>query len=391
MLDWVFWIALFILLYTYMGYALVLSILVGIKRMLFGKTPIYSDPEEWPEVTLFVTAYNEVDIVDAKIENSLLLTYPKDKLKFLWLTDGSDDGTPDLLKKYPEIQVEHQPERKGKVHAMNRGMQFVRTPYVVFTDANTLLSADSLQNMIRHFQNPKVACVAGEKRVSASEHSNVAADGENMYWNVESKIKQLESDLSSVVGAAGELFAVRTALYRPVPTDCLLDDFQISMDLATAGYQVVYESKAIATESASLNVKEELKRKRRIAAGGLQVMVRMPRLLNPLKQGWLSFQYFSHKILRWTLAPWALLVALLSNIALVAANSSELIYIITLLLQLVWYLFAFLGFIGDGRARSNKLFFIPYYFTAIHIAAFTGLYRFMGNKQRVVWDKAQRA
>jgi len=391
MSEWLFWIALFIIVYAYCGYALVLMVLVGVKRMLFGKRKEDQNQDEWPEVTLFVTAYNEAGFVNSKVENSFNLSYPKDKLKFLWITDGSTDGTPELLQKYPQIRVEHWTERRGKVHAMNRGVQFVETPYVIFSDTNTMLSADSLQNLIRHFRNPEVACVGGEKRVLTDGGTNVAADGENMYWNFESKIKQMESELSSVVGVAGELFALRTDLYHPVPDDCLLDDFQISMGLAADGYRIVYEPNAIAMERASLNVKEELKRKSRIAAGGLQSMVRMPQLLNPIKLGCLSFQYFSHKILRWTLAPWALIVALTANIALVAANSSDLIYILSLGFQFLWYLLALLGFMFEGYIRSNKLLFIPYYFTAIHLAAFTGLYRFVGKKQTVAWDKAQRA
>ncbi len=391
MFEWLFWIALLIIVYTYCGYALVLMVLVSLKRMLFGKRSEVQNQEEWPEVTLFVTAYNEADFVRSKVENSLQLSYPKDKLKFLWITDGSTDETPELLQKYQQVRVEHLAERRGKVHAMNRGMQFVETPYVVFSDTNTMLSADSLQNLVRHFRNPKVACVGGEKRVLTEGGTNVAANGENMYWSFESKIKQMESELSSVVGVAGELFALRTELYRSVPEDCLLDDFQISMGLAADGYRVVYETNAIAVETASLNVKEELKRKSRIAAGGLQSMVRMIQLLNPFRLGWLSFQYFSHKILRWTLAPWALIVALVANIALVVTDSSELIYILSLGFQFLWYLLALLGFILEGHLRGNKLLFVPYYFTAIHFAAIKGLYRFVGNKQSVAWDKAQRA
>jgi cellulose synthase/poly-beta-1,6-N-acetylglucosamine synthase-like glycosyltransferase len=391
MLEWVFWIALGIIGYTYGAYAMVLAVLAGAKRVLFGRAKKQTDPGLWPEVTLFVTAYNELDCVVAKLENSLQLSYPKEKLKFLWMTDGSTDGTAELLKKYPGIRVGHLPERRGKVHAMNRGMQLVDTPFVVFTDTNTLLSPDSIQHLIRHFQDPKVACVAGEKRILSEGQLNVAAEGEKMYWSMESKIKQLESCLSSVAGAAGELFAIRTERYRPVEDDCLLDDFRISMGLAAEGYRVVYEPRAAAVENASLNVQEELKRKSRIVAGGLQAMVRMPELLNPVRMGWLSLQYFSHKILRWTVAPWALVAVLLANIALVAGNSSELIYIVALLFQLLWYLFAFVGFMVEGRARGNRLFFVPYYFTAVHFAAFVGFYRFVGQKQPVAWVKARRA
>ncbi|PTN08459.1 glycosyltransferase family 2 protein [Mangrovibacterium marinum] len=390
MLEWTFWIALITLFYTYVGYGLALGLLVALKRLWRRPQPLLL-PAEWPEVCLFVTAYNEADCVAAKVENSLQLNYPASKLKFLWITDGSDDGTPELLTKYPGIRVEHLPERRGKVHAMNRGMQFVDTPYVVFTDANTMLSPEAIQQLIRHFQDPQVACVAGEKRVLAADWSNVAAGGEKMYWSFESTIKQLESELSSVVGAAGELFALRTSQFQPPSADSLLDDFQLSMGLAIAGYRVVYEPAAVAVEQASLNVSEELKRKNRIAAGGLQSMVRMPGLLNPFRVGWLSFQYFSHKVLRWTLAPWALVLALVTNILLVAGNSSELIYIILLVLQGLWYLFAGMGFMLEGRCRGNKLFFIPYYFTAIHIAAFTGLYRLVRRKQSVAWEQARRA
>lgn len=172
MFEWLFWIALLIIVYTYCGYALVLMVLVSLKRMLFGKRSEVQNQEEWPEVTLFVTAYNEADFVRSKVENSLQLSYPKDKLKFLWITDGSTDETPELLQKYQQVRVEHLAERRGKVHAMNRGMQFVETPYVVFSDTNTMLSADSLQNLVRHFRNPKVACVGGEKRVLTEGGTN---------------------------------------------------------------------------------------------------------------------------------------------------------------------------------------------------------------------------
>ncbi|WP_163717060.1 glycosyltransferase family 2 protein [Mangrovibacterium lignilyticum] len=393
MIEWLFWIAVLVVGYTFAGYAFLLAILVHLKRLFFKRTNA-PEQEEYPEVCLFVTAYNEADSVAAKVENSFQLKYPKENLKFLWITDGSTDGTPELLRKYSQIKVEHLPERRGKVHAMNRGMQFVDSPIVVFTDSNTLLSPDSILKMVRHFQHQKVGCVAGEKRVLKGDETNMAAAGENLYWNLESLVKQLESDLSSVVGAAGELFAIRRKLFRPLADDCLLDDFQISMQLAAEGYQLVYEPEAVAWEDGSMNVKEELKRKSRIAAGGLQAMVQLPVLLNPFRMGWLSFQYFSHKILRWTLAPWALVITFFCNIYLAFGtgnNSLELIYISIIAIQTIWYLFAFVGFMREGVSSGNKLFYIPYYFTAINYAAVKGLFRFVSGRQSVTWEKAQRA
>ena len=273
-------------------------------------------------------------------------------------------------------------------------MKYVKAPIIVFTDSNTLLLPDSLLNLVRHFQDEKVACVAGEKRVLKTDQVNVAAAGENLYWKLESRIKRMESELSSVVGAAGELFAIRRELFKPVEEDCLLDDFQISMKMVAVGFRCVYEPEAVALEKGSMNVWEELKRKSRITAGGLQAMVRMPVLLNPFRLGWLSWQYFSHKILRWTLAPWAILFAFVSNIYLVLvnpANSLELIYIAIMILQVLWYLFAFVGFKREGAGTGNKLFYIPYYFTAINYAAIRGLFRFLRGSQPVTWEKAERA
>lgn len=394
MAETLFWIAVIIVGYTFVGYGLLLAGVVGLKRLFRSRKPTINPNEGLPEVCLFVTAYNEAGFVAGKVENSFQLNYPTEKLQLLWITDGSTDNTPGLLKKYPGVEVHHLPERRGKVHAMNRGMTFVKSPIVVFTDSNTLLLPDSLLNLVRHFQHEKVGCVAGEKRVLKADQVNVAAAGENLYWKLESRVKRMESELSSVVGAAGELFAVRRELFKPVEEDCLLDDFQISMQMVAGGFRCVYEPQAVAFEKGSVNVWEELKRKSRIAAGGLQAMVRMPVLLNPFRVGWLSWQYFSHKILRWTLAPWAILVAFLSNGYLVcvnSGNSSELIYIATMVLQAFWYLFAYVGFKREGAGTGNKLFYVPYYFTAINYAAVRGLFRFLRGSQPVTWEKAERA
>lgn len=393
MAEYLLAVALLIVFYTFAGYGVVLALLVGAKRLVCKKRQTPDNPTQWPQVCLFVTAYNEADCVAAKIENSLQLDYPADRLTLLWVTDGSDDGTPAILRRFPRIQVEHMPERRGKIHAMNRGMQFVKAEIVVFTDANTLLEPSCLKKIARHFSDPEVGCVAGEKRVMKPETGTAAATGENMYWSFESQLKRLESELSSVTGAAGELFALRSVAYRSLPDDCLLDDFQLSMRLALRGYRVVYEAGAIAREQGSATVSDELKRKSRIAAGGIQAMIQLPALLNPARAGWLSFQYFSHKVLRWTLAPLSLPVIFAANLALLLrpANSSELIHILLFAAQTAWYLLALLGWLTERTKLENKLFYIPYYFTAINLAAVKGLILFFAGRQPVTWEKARRA
>lgn len=167
--EWLFWIGIFIVFYTYLGYGILLYILVRIKEV-FHKPVRYDLTDPLPEVTLFIAAYNEEDIVAAKMKNCHALSYPVDKLKIVWVTDGSNDHTNEYLKKYPEVTVLFQPERRGKTAALNRGIQHVTTPYVVFTDANTMLNADAITEIVRQFSNPKVGCVAGEKELKRQPH-----------------------------------------------------------------------------------------------------------------------------------------------------------------------------------------------------------------------------
>ena len=188
-----FWISLFIVFYTYIGYGIVLYILVKIKET-FRKPVHYPMPadEELPEVTLFIAAYNEEDVVDEKMQNCLALDYPADKLQIFWVTDGSNDHTNERLSHWPRATVLHQPERQGKTAALNRGMKFVTTPLVVFTDANTHLNREALREIVHAFVTPKVGCVAGEKRIAMQSKDNAASGGEGIYWKYESTLKALD-------------------------------------------------------------------------------------------------------------------------------------------------------------------------------------------------------
>jgi cellulose synthase/poly-beta-1,6-N-acetylglucosamine synthase-like glycosyltransferase len=364
-------------------------------RNLFGfqkkSTPI-SD-EDLPEITLFVAASNEKDFIDIKQRDYALLDYPKEKLRYLWVTDGSDDGSPEILKKYSGVELYHEPERKGKISAMNRGMKYVRTHIVVFSDCNTRLGKQSLRKIAELMADPKVGCVAGEKRISLNEKDTASGAGEGIYWRYESMIKRWEAELSSVIGAAGELFAVRTELYEEVEKDTLLDDFIISLRIAMKGFRVQYHPDAYAIEEASMNVKEELKRKIRISAGAIQSIIRLKVLLNFFRFGWLSLQYISHKVLRWTLVPLALLVILPLNFLLYFDNSTTLsgnIYGILLTGQLLFYVVALLGWYFENRKIQLKIFFVPYYFFIMNLSVYLGFFRYLKGNQSVNWEKAKR-
>jgi cellulose synthase/poly-beta-1,6-N-acetylglucosamine synthase-like glycosyltransferase len=389
-LKLLFWIFFSLLVYAYLGYPFLLFFITRIKRK--NEEKMFTGYE--PEVCLFVTAYNEKDFLRQKVENSFQLDYPREKVQYVWVTDGSDDGTPDLLRKYDQLEVYHEPARRGKMHAMNRGMKFVKAPVVIFSDTNTILNKPAIREIVACFSNPKTGCVAGEKRIMEKEADAAAAAGEGLYWRFESWVKRMDAELNSAVGAVGELFAIRRELFEEVETDTILDDFIISLRIAQKGYKIDYTPNAYAEETASLNVKEELKRKIRIAAGGVQTLFRLKGLLNPFKYGVLSWQYFSHKVLRWTLAPISLFLLFFTNGAIVFTNfaaASMNFYTLFFYIQVVCYLLALVGWYLENRELRLKLLFVPYYFLAINYAAIRGIFRYFRGKQSASWEKSKRA
>ncbi len=389
-----FWICFFILFYTYLGYALLLFLITTFKNISSKPQKEKPQTDYEPDVCLFVTAFNEKNYVKQKVENSFSLHYPQKKIQYLWITDGSNDGTPELLKEYNNLEVHHLPERRGKMHAINRGMKFVKAPIVIFSDTNTKLNADSIREIVARFNDTKVGCVAGEKRIINKKEDVAAGAGEGMYWQFESWIKKMDSDLNSAVGAVGELFAIRSGLFEAVEEDTILDDFIISLRIAQRGYKIAYAPQAYAEETASLNVNEELKRKIRIAAGGMQTLFRLKSLLNPFKYGILTWQYISHKVLRWTLAPLSLFLLLFLNILVVldvGTFSVSGFFNLFLFLQIVLYLLALIGWYFENKKLRFKFLFVPYYFVAINYAEILGIIRFLKGKQVVTWEKSQRA
>jgi poly-beta-1,6-N-acetyl-D-glucosamine synthase len=345
-------------------------------------------PDFEPEVTLVIAAYNERDVIDAKVANCRALDYPPDRLTLLFVTDGSDDGTPDALRSYPEITVLHSSQRAGKAAAVNRAMNHVHTPVTIFCDANNLLNREAIRNLARHFAAEDVGCVAGEKRVLSLAEDQASGAGESLYWRYESAVKRWESAVGSVMGAAGELFAIRTSLFRPFPADTLLDDFILSLGIAAQGYRLAYEDQAIAFEQASASIGEEWKRKVRNCAGGLQAIVRLWPLLNPFRYGFLSVQYISHRVLRWTITPLCLAMLLPMNLWLAVTNGG--IYRLLFAAQLLFYSGAWFGWRLESRNLRWKPLFIPFYFTMMNLAVFAGFLRFLRKQQTPLWERAQR-
>lgn len=385
----IFWLSVGLIFYSYIGYGILVWIMVRIKKIFRPFVPSPSQRSEWPAVALVVAAYNEADFIEQKIQNTLELDYPEHRLELVFITDGSTDRTTEIISRYPRIRLLHQPARRGKVAAMNRAMEQVASPLVIFCDANTLLNKECVREIVKHYDNAMVGGVAGEKKILQRDKDTAAAAGEGLYWKYESFLKKLDSDLYTTVGAAGELFSVRRELFEQAPEGTIIEDFVQSLKLCVNGYVVKYEPNAYAAEAPSSSIKEEMKRKVRICAGAFQAMVLLKELFNIFRHPVVSFQFISHRILRWTVCPLALITLLISNVYLVLREPA-IFYSVMLVMQGIFYGMGFTGWVYANRDIKVKALYIPFYFLFMNVSVFMGFSRFVRKKQTVLWEKAGR-
>ena len=377
-----FWISFFLLFYTYIGYGLLLILYNALRS---EKTN--AEQDFFPGVTFLVPAYNEEKIIRQKIENSLQLHYPAGKLSFVFITDGSTDDTPNIIKEYTAIKLLHQPIRGGKSAAINRAMKELTTPIVVFSDANTMLDPQSIKKLVRHFADEKIGGVSGEKRIAPVDDSAVGF-GEKLYWQYESILKKANARFYTLVGAAGELFAIRTSLFTSLNENIILDDFIISAGICRKGFRFIYEEEAVAIETSSISLAEERKRKVRISAGCYQALFSLTGLLNPLRHTKVSFQYISHRVLRWTACPLSLPLLFISN-AFLYLQTPSTVYAFFFGGQIIFYLLALMGWMFSGKPIA-RILLVPYYFTFMIFSQYLGFYRYITKRQTVFWEKAVR-
>ena len=384
-----FWIFFYIIFYTFFGYGILLYFLVRIKRV-FKKPISLPQTVELSTVSVIIASYNEEDLIEEKINNCISLNYPENKLQLIFITDGSSDRTPDIVRKYSRIKLLHEDKRLGKMSAIKRAMPFVSGEVTVFTDANTFLNEDALMHLIKHYQNPRIGAVAGEKKILVNQSADASSAGEGFYWKYESALKKWDYELYSNVGAAGELFSIRTNLYHPVETDTIIDDHMIAMRIAEKGYIIAYEPNAYAMETASADSREELKRKIRIAAGGIQSIYRLKKAANPFINPVLTFQYFSHRVLRWTVTPWLMILLFILNLMICIRYPDLQIYTILFVFQLFFYSAALAGWFLESKKIKVKAAFIPFYFSMMNYAVIAGTFRYFKGAQSAAWEKSKR-
>ena len=368
--------------YTYLGYPLLIVLLAK----FFPKTRKI-DVLSRPTVTWIVPCFNEETVILSKIENLLALDYPKNKLEVILITDGSTDRTVEYAKSHKEVKVLHQDTRAGKAAAENRAMKFAKGEIIVFNDANTIVSSNALKQMIKHYADPQVGGVSGAKGILVDQKDTAASEGEGLYWKYESMIKNADSNFNSLMGAAGELVSFRSELVMDLPEDTILDDFMQSFNILKQGYIMIYEPKAKAEETSSINVEQELKRKMRIAAGGWQSMSRLPFMLNILKRPIQAWMYISHRVLRWSVTAFTLpILYLLTAFTL---DSNNLLVIALFIAQSTLYFIALIGHQFRDKSLPGPVLAI-YYFVLMNYAVIIGFQRFIGGKQGGAWERSVR-
>lgn len=371
-----FWICVAILVYVYAGYPLVLF---ALSRR--GRPTIYDEDYE-PTVSLVIAAHNEEKVIRDKIENSLALNYPGSKLEIVVASDGSTDATNEIVQGYAGKGCAlHELSRGGKTRALNTIIPQTTGEVLVLSDANTMYESDAIRKLVRHFSDPGVGAVSGDVRLvdAAATHQH----SEGFYYKYERWLQRLESGVGSIIGADGAMYAVRRTAFRPPSDNIILDDFVISMTVAGLGYRVIYEPEAVAVERGTQTSSEEFRRKVRVVAGGFQAL-RQGEGVPGWDQPFLLFCYFSHKLLRW-LIPSFLLILLLASFSLV----SQPIYRVALIAQLLFYGIAAIYKTGL-QLRRLPGFSIPYYFCLVNGAAIIGLWKGILGFETVMWNRTKR-
>lgn len=377
------WISLGVLVYHYVIYPLAVSWLAKIMGGRDSPGPCKS--AVLPRVTLIIAAYNEEKVIGRKITNSLALDYPAELLEIMVVSDGSSDSTPEIVRQFADRGVlgMHEPPRRGKTSALNRGVAAAKGEIVLFSDANNDFNPGAIRALVAHFADPTVGGVCGIKRIKEA-NGRESTEGDSLYWRYESAIKLAESTLGTITNGDGEIFAVRRSLYQPMDESVINDDAELTLNLVKGGYRVLYEPGAESYEYASIEIRDDFFVKVRMVAGGFQTIARHAAYLLPPRH-WFGVAFFSHKILRWTAPVW-LIVLFVSSLSMLSDPIATALF----RGQVGFYALATIGWLMRQRDRLPTVIYVPFYFCAMNLAAFFGMIRFLKRTQGVQWRKAQR-
>ena len=379
MLIAVFWAALFLVVYTYLIYPVLLWLLAAGRKM-----PEYAPLGEWPGVSLIIAAHNEEAVLRAKLENALAMDYPAERLDIIVVSDASTDGTDRIAAEFAErrVRLHRQEVRGGKTEAQNAGVRLARGQFLAFSDANSMYAPSALKRLLAPFADERIGCVCGELQYANPDEQG-AGKGEGLYWRYEQFLKRRESLLSSALGANGAIYALRRELFVELRGD-IISDFVAPLHAWRRGFRIAYEPTAVATEYSSGRFGDEFGRRRRIVSRSLYGLWTEAGVLNPFAHFLFAFQMFSHKLLRWLVPVW-LLVVLAVNIPLAADGY----YGLLLALQVAFYGLAALGLLLPEWLGRYWLFYVPAYFAATNLGTLLGLLSFLMGRRHRVWQPAR--
>jgi cellulose synthase/poly-beta-1,6-N-acetylglucosamine synthase-like glycosyltransferase len=366
--------------------AMIGLIYLGYPMLIFVLSRLFAFPvrqaDITPSVSFIIAAYNEEKDLAMKIENTLALDYPREKLEIIVASDCSTDRTDEIVLGYTGLGVylHRQNQRAGKTVAQNRAVKLSTGEILVFSDATTMYGTEALRRIVRNFADPAVGCVAGQL-IYVDRNSTAVGRGCRSYWDYEKFVKSCESQLRSLIGVSGCLYAVRRSCHAKLASD-MIDDFVIATEIHLQGLRTIYEPDAISTEDTNNRSRDEFRMRVRVMEQTMSALDRYRRVLNPFKHGMFAIQMFCHKLLRYTLPLW-LVIALITSAMLMRSSD---FFMLAFLLQLVFYGFAFMGYLGERFKLSHGLLSMPYYFVLVNIASLVAFLKYVRGEAHVVWD-----
>jgi len=369
-------------IYVYIGYPLLLWLL-----SITVKPRIVHRANTTPQTTLLVSCYNEAEVIREKLDNCLSIDYPSNKLEIIFISDGSDDGTDEIIKEYENkgIRLIRQEGRLGKTSGLNHGVAASSAEIVIFTDANAMFDPQAVRMLVRNFNDPEVGYVVGAALYTDGDN-NSAAKSENVYWKYEIFMKQIETQLHSVVGGDGAIYAIRRALYEPLQQQDI-NDFVNPLQIIAKGYRGIFDSEAKCYEETAGDFDKEGLRKQRIVNRSFRGLMRVKEVLNPFKFGFYSLEIISHKLLRW-LIPAFILGIVFGSIFLAQQGLAQ--FQLLVMLEAIFLWLAIIGYFKSKNRSTSPVFYYPYYFLLVNYHSLLGIIQALKGNIQVTWSSSRK-
>ncbi len=373
--ELLFWVCAGLLFYVYAGYPLLLALVAAFSPR---KRP---QPGYLPRLSVLIAAYNEEANIGRKVQQTLALDYPPDKLEVLVLSDGSTDRSDEIVASFtdPRVRLLRMQPRQGKTHAQNEGVRAATGEILVFSDATTIYHPQALRHLACNYEDSRVGAVSGRYQYFDAEGRSPTGLGTVAFWNYENLLKMLQSRIKTVTGCCGCIYSVRKSTYTDLADDVISDLVQ-PLRVIQKGYRVAFEDRALAYEETTKSTAEEFSMRVRVVTRGMRGILSVADILKPWKFGWVSFQLFSHKVLRW-LVPFFLILLFGGNLALIGQPGYRILFV----LQLFFYVLALLSLAVPLHQRWKPLG-IPLYFCTLNAAALCSVFELVLGRHHATWE-----